>query len=391
MSELKAYIQSLVAEKLPDAFTLRKTELPRKIPTGIRPLDRLIQGFQRGNLTEIHGHGSSGRTTMAVSFLAEVTRRHEVCALVDVSDALDPESLSAAGADLNRLLWIRCGKIDETLSDSSRQVSPYLKQSQPISNSFATHESSFSSGRHPRHEVRGLSHAIATLMGSGSDFPITPSISPRWDEGNPLPVPPCTRGDNRGVFSSFPPIREGSAPRAGEEGCAAMDNLGDKHPQSLTVQNPLAKAAFEKIQPSLTRKSTWSRLEQAMRVTDLLLNNGGFGAVVLDLGDVPAENARRIPLTSWFRFRRSVESTPTVLLLLSNEPCGGTCASLVLHCQCRNARWLSTAGTNANSQVLTLEGMDLEIEITRCRGQFQSEGMRHSSWVSSAHWQTGMS
>jgi recombination protein RecA len=379
MSKLKAYIQSLVAEKLPDAFTLRKTELPRKIPTGIRPLDRLIQGFQRGDLTEIHGHGSSGRTTMAVSFLAEVTRRHEVCALVDASDSLDPESLSAAGADLNRLLWIRCGKIDKTLSDSFPidQVSPYLKQGHPISSSSAVHESSFSSGRHPRHEVRGLSHAIATLMGSGSDSPLTPGPSPRWGEG---------KVNIR--FNSLAPIRGEGTRRTGEGGCA--DNFGDTPPQSLTIQRPLKKAEFE---PSLARKSTWARLEQVLRVTDLLLNNGGFGAVVLDLGDVPAENARRIPLTTWFRFRRSVENAPTVLLLLSNEPCGGTCASLVLHCQCRNARWLSAAGTNANSQVLTLEGLDLVVEITRCRGQFQSEVMsgRYSSLVSSAHWQTGMS
>ena len=41
--------------------------------------------------------------------------------------------------------------------------------------------------------------------------------------------------------------------------------------------------------------------------------------VVLDLGDIPAESLRRIPLTSWFRFRRAVESTATVLLLVEQE------------------------------------------------------------------------
>jgi len=128
-------------------------------------------------------------------------------------------------------------------------------------------------------------------------------------------------------------------------------------------------------------------------VTDLLLNNGGFGAVVVDLGDMPPENARRIPLTSWFRFRRSVENTPTALVLLSKEPCGGTCASLVLHCQCRQARWLSVSSPTVNSHVLPLEGLDLAVEITRCRGHSQAEVMdgRNSSLVSSAHWQTCMS
>ena len=71
-------------------------------------------------------------------------------------------------------------------------------------------------------------------------------------------------------------------------------------------------------------------LEQVLKVTDLLLQSGGFGMVVLDLGDVPAESARRVPLTSWFRFRRAVEPTASVLLLIEQEPCAKTCASLVV-------------------------------------------------------------
>ena len=74
-------------------------------------------------------------------------------------------------------------------------------------------------------------------------------------------------------------------------------------------------------------------LEQVLKVTDLLLQGGGFGIVVLDLGDIPVESARRVPLTSWFRFRRAVEPTATVLLLLEQEPCARTCASLVLRLQ----------------------------------------------------------
>jgi recA bacterial DNA recombination protein len=71
-------------------------------------------------------------------------------------------------------------------------------------------------------------------------------------------------------------------------------------------------------------------LEQVLKVTDLLLQGGGFGMVVLDLGDIPPESARRVPLTSWFRFRRAVEPTATVLLLVEQEPCAKTCASLVV-------------------------------------------------------------
>ena len=74
-------------------------------------------------------------------------------------------------------------------------------------------------------------------------------------------------------------------------------------------------------------------LEQVLKVTDLLLQSGGFGMVVLDMGDIPAESVRRVPLTSWFRFRRAVEPTATVLLLIEQEPSAKTCASLVLQLQ----------------------------------------------------------
>jgi recombination protein RecA len=401
MSQLKTYIQSLVTEKIPEAFTLKKAELPRKIPTGIRPLDLLIEGFQRGDLTEIYGDGSSGRTTLVISFIAEVTRHAEACALVDVSDSLDPESLLVANVNLDQLLWIRCGIASEASPDSSLidQFNPCLTQSHPIPSS-SVHQSNFSSGRHPRQEVRGLSDAIATLMNS-PDSSLTPSLSPRWDETHSPPVSPCTRGVNRGVFDSRTPsgrreekIRVNSLAPFGGEGWRL-----EKPPQAAgegensVVEHLVDRSSHSQVKGTLERQAIWKRLEQALRVTDLLLNNGGFGAIVLDLGDVPIENARRIPLTSWFRFRRSVENTPTVLVLLSKQPCCGTCASLVLHCQNRHVRWLSVSGSTINSYTSTLEGLDFTVGKTRCRGQAHVEvtNGRHSSLASSVHWQTRMS
>lgn len=74
-------------------------------------------------------------------------------------------------------------------------------------------------------------------------------------------------------------------------------------------------------------------VEQALRVTDLLLQSGGFGLVIIDLADVPFKTARRIPLTSWFRFQRAVEHTSTVLFVITQAPCAQTCASLLLKMQ----------------------------------------------------------
>ncbi|MFY9662452.1 MAG: hypothetical protein WAJ97_17655 [Terriglobales bacterium] len=73
-----------------------------------------------------------------------------------------------------------------------------------------------------------------------------------------------------------------------------------------------------------------SQLAQMLKVTDLLLQSNGFGMIALDLGDVPVQSARRIPLASWFRFRRAVEHTPTALLVLEQQPIAGSCSSMVL-------------------------------------------------------------
>ncbi len=79
-----------------------------------------------------------------------------------------------------------------------------------------------------------------------------------------------------------------------------------------------------------TMERSEGNTEQALRVTDLLLQSGGFGLVIIDLGDVPLKTARRIPLTSWFRFQRAIEHTPTVLFIITQAPCAQTCAALLL-------------------------------------------------------------
>jgi recombination protein RecA len=71
-------------------------------------------------------------------------------------------------------------------------------------------------------------------------------------------------------------------------------------------------------------------LEHAFKATDLLLNAGGFGLVILDLGDVPGKEARQIISSWWYRFRRTVEDRPTVLTVISEESCTRSCAALAL-------------------------------------------------------------
>jgi recombination protein RecA len=71
-------------------------------------------------------------------------------------------------------------------------------------------------------------------------------------------------------------------------------------------------------------------LEHAFKATDLLLHAGGFGLIVLDMGDVPGKEARRIITSWWYRFRRTVENKPTAIVVVSAEACTRSCASLTL-------------------------------------------------------------
>jgi recombination protein RecA len=92
-------------------------------------------------------------------------------------------------------------------------------------------------------------------------------------------------------------------------------------------------------------------IDQALRSADLLLQSGGFGMVALDLGDIARETVRYIPLNVWFRFRRAVEDTPTILVVIEQEPHAKTCASLVLHMDREAARW-SAARHGASHEFL---------------------------------------
>ena len=83
-------------------------------------------------------------------------------------------------------------------------------------------------------------------------------------------------------------------------------------------------------------------LDQSLRAADLLIQGGGFGFIALDLSDIAPETVRHVPLNAWFRFRRAVEDTSTVLLVLEQESNAKTCASLVLR-EMKAAKWSDTA------------------------------------------------
>jgi hypothetical protein len=78
------------------------------LPTGLPDVDALLGGgFPRGQVSEVHGPASSGRTGLVQALVAGSTRRGALAAWMDPRDRLDPISAAAAGVDLSRLLWLR--------------------------------------------------------------------------------------------------------------------------------------------------------------------------------------------------------------------------------------------------------------------------------------------
>src|SRR6266852_2986143 len=67
----------------------------------MRPSELVVEG----GITEIFGRPSTGRTSLLVACLREVTRRGAIAALVDTDHVFDPRGAARAGVELSRALW----------------------------------------------------------------------------------------------------------------------------------------------------------------------------------------------------------------------------------------------------------------------------------------------
>lgn len=216
-----AVIRDQIERRLPGALRVCGRAARETFPTGI---GQQMFEIPQSVLTQIcmpEGM-SSGKTTMLVSLMAQLTRREHFCALVDVSDCFDPVSAEAAGADLSRVLWVRCGE--------------------------------------KKHKLRPL--------------------------------------------------------------------------------------------------------EQAFKAADILVQNGGFGLIAVDLDNIEERHIRKIPLTTWFRFARVVEKMPTALVFLTTYPAAQSCAGLTLHMAGAEPCW---AGRGTVSHAQSLVEMKCEVEVGRTR------------------------
>lgn len=99
-----------------------------------------IGGLPKGRIVEIYGPESSGKTTLALSVIAQAQKKGGTCAFVDAEHALDPSYAKKIGVDINNLLisqpdageqaleiadtLVRSGAIDVLVVDSVAALVP---------------------------------------------------------------------------------------------------------------------------------------------------------------------------------------------------------------------------------------------------------------------------
>jgi len=296
------------------ASRLEDRPAPATVMTGIAALDALTGGLPRGGLTEICGPASSGRTSVVLALMAAMTSG----CFLSTRGRWSPRLRS--GEALVESRWQKQGVADCRLPIADWEV--------PVT------QSNFS---YPE---------LCALVDASDSFDPKSAEAAGVDLRRVLWVRCSKRSMVDGPFD-FAQGRLRSMAKTSSE---------------LRVES---RARNEH------RKSQMDALEQALKATDLLLQSGGFGLVVVDLGDVPAQAARRVPLTSWFRFRRAVENTRTVLVVVEQEPYAKTCAAVVVRLSaigCRLSARLQGAGCRVQEEPAhgrILSGLEITAEVLR--------------------------
>ena len=165
-------------------------------------------------------------------------------------------------------------------------------------------------GSHPRNEVKGLSDAVSGLLRS-----------------------------------------EAFAPRCAEP---QRKERQEKEISGPNIQHVAVRPSRRPVEVA----KPWVRMEQALRAMDLILQGGGFSAIVLDMGSIAPEHVSRVALATWFRYRAAAEQTQASILLLTQHPCAKSSSELLLRLQPGNAR---------RDEITVFTGIRHEIEVVRQR------------------------
>ena len=374
-SMLRQTIEAEMAGSFAGALSPRALQVRPMLPFAIPALDQLTGGgIPTGAVTELYGAGSTGKTGAVMQVVAGAMRAGKVCAWVDASDSFDPATGVENGIVLQQLLWVRCGAARPL---QSRAGASMLAAEANRTNRVMPGRC----GSHPRGEEQGLDHAVSGLFQSAS-IPAPQLPAERSGGSGPQPIAKevwldasrtgmhSTRNrqtlgtpgaPNRPLSvtrrAAFHPVKREEQVATDRQGGRKLQNSPDAFATKY-VQVPQKRSASlapsqqggvvdlsskpagtlpwrgpEQERPERERperERPWSRLDQALRAADLLLQGGGFSVVVLDLGCVAREHVLRIPSATWFRFRAVAEASGAAFVLLSQAPCTSSSAGLVL-------------------------------------------------------------
>jgi hypothetical protein len=100
--------------------------------------------------------------------------------------------------------------------------------------------------------------------------------------------------------------------------------------------------------------------------------------IAVDLSAVDERQLKKVPLTTWFRFARVMERTPSALVFLTPYPAAQSCAGLTLHLSCAKPAW-TPATEVSHAHLLTELNFEAEIGRARLRKPVQSAKPRFSA------------
>jgi recombination protein RecA len=133
------------------------------------------------------------------------------------------------------------------------------------------------------------------------------------------------------------------------------------HPRRASGGAAASAAALDDEAPDLVARV----IDRALKAFGLIAQAGGFGVVVLDLGDVPMPALRRLPFTTWFRLQRLIEGSQTVGLLLAPEPIGRSARGMTVRLGTRETTRAVWTGTSHQARVLA--GFALQPQVPHVR------------------------
>ena len=320
-AQLRIQIERKLADRIPAALSPAPQQQHATVSLGVPELDALVGGLPLGAVTELTGSAGSGRTALSLAAVARATRSAHVAAWVDPSNAFDPLSAAASGVLLDRLLWVRCPSVSET-----RQAASPLQQPSGFRTPHTDRVQHGGGSPHPRSEERGLPEAVHALLATPHTYRRDRITGTPGAPNRPLSPAAATAAAPRHRLSlrieqagtDRQPSRRGSY--------VLQQELFRPTPSQANASRSTLTSPARPAQPG----KPWRRIDQALRVTDLLLQAGGFQVIVLDFADIAAEHVTRVPLATWFRFRAAAEHAQSALLVLTQHPSTGSSSAMLL-------------------------------------------------------------